>query len=545
MAAPLVVYQRLAFRFIGPETYRRKYRNLIFASVIQNCASSSGVRVRFAPSPTGFLHLGGLRTALYNYLFARSQNGSFVLRIEDTDRSRAVPGAVEKLQETLRWAEIEPDEGPAGGVYGPYIQSERLHIYHSNVKTLLRNGWAYPCFCTARRLELMKKEAARRGEPSKYDNRCRSLSQEKVQELMSKGTPYVIRLKLEPTPDPWDDMIKGPTSHNIADIEGDPILLKSDGFPTYHFANVVDDHFMGITHVLRGAEWLSSTPKHILLYKAFGWTPPKFGHLPLIVNPDGSKLSKRQDDVHVEHFRSAGYFPQAVLNYITSIGGGFGQRTQTMDLEEMCRTFNVEDVRRNAGRLDPSWLAVANRNILQERLDSNIPQVRTQLVQAVRDLVMETFGDRMCPGLLRDQILGEEYILGVVRWSLIDDRTTVLKDLVSPELSYLWVTPNPSTFDQLAEMGVEVASVLSLCLAWVKQREDFGMEALGVELKTFMKENKIKAKSFFPVIRMALTGLQQGAPLAEMISVIGRDSVILRLSTALSRLTSDRPSTDV
>ncbi|GFN87358.1 glutamate--tRNA ligase [Plakobranchus ocellatus] len=220
-----------------------------FSTKVEN-----NVRVRFAPSPTGFMHLGGLRTALYNFLFARANQGKFILRIEDTDQNRAVPGAIEKLEETLQWAQVNPDEGPsAGGSYGPYIQSQRLDLYQEHVQTLLSSGSAYRCFCSARRLELMRKEAARRGEPSRYDGKCRGLTEEAVKKNLDQGLPHTIRLKLKPTPEPWDDLIKGKCSHDIFDIEGDPILLKSDGYPTYHFANVVDDHLMRVTHVLRGS----------------------------------------------------------------------------------------------------------------------------------------------------------------------------------------------------------------------------------------------------------------------------------------------------
>ncbi|BFZ21169.1 hypothetical protein BsWGS_24208 [Bradybaena similaris] len=246
----------------GTNIYKLSYCKLRSVNRYYSSSSAQDVRVRFAPSPTGFLHLGGLRTALYNFLFARStQNGRFILRIEDTDQTRAVPGAVEKLQQALNWAGLVPDEGPGvGGKYGPYVQSQRLDIYQKNIKTLLENGWAYPCFCSARRLELTRKEAARKGEPSKYDGRCRSLSKAQMDEYQSQGMPFVVRLKLEPTLDPWDDMVKGVMSHNVHDSEGDPVLMKSDGYPTYHFANVVDDHLMKVSHVLRGSEWISSTP---------------------------------------------------------------------------------------------------------------------------------------------------------------------------------------------------------------------------------------------------------------------------------------------
>lgn len=274
-------------------------------------SSSELVRVRFAPSPTGHLHLGGFRTALYNYLWAKSHGhdrGRFILRIEDTDQTRLVPGAAEKLERILEWTGLVPDESPLkGGDFGPYVQSQRLHLYSEAVERMLESGHAYRCFCTERRLELMKRESTRLRVNHKYDRRCLTLSESEIQEKLSQGIPHTVRLKIRPFPESFSDLIYGDVSFNVFELEGDPIILKSDGFPTYHLANVVDDHWMNITHVLRGVEWQISTPKHILLYEALGWNPPKFAHLPLIVNSDGTKMSKRQNDIQVEHYKDQGY----------------------------------------------------------------------------------------------------------------------------------------------------------------------------------------------------------------------------------------------
>ena len=282
---------------------------------------SDEVRVRFAPSPTGFLHVGGLRTALFNYLFARNSGGKFILRIEDTDRARYVEGAVDNLITTLRWAGLDYDEGPVvGGDFGPYVQSERLAIYKKHVDVLLEKRVAYRCFCTPERLDAMRKEQEKKKLQPKYDRTCLSLSENEIEANLSAGKPYVVRLKV---PDnvtiKFSDIIRGDVEFASERVD-DQVLLKSDGYPTYHLANVVDDHLMNISHVIRGEEWLSSTPKHVLLYEAFGWELPKFAHLPLLLNPDRSKLSKRQGDVAVEDYRDKGYLKEALVNFVALLG---------------------------------------------------------------------------------------------------------------------------------------------------------------------------------------------------------------------------------
>ncbi|CAG5120381.1 unnamed protein product [Candidula unifasciata] len=455
--------------------------------------SIRNVRVRFAPSPTGHLHLGGLRTALYNFLYARStKDGRFILRIEDTDQTRAVPGAVDKLQEALNWAGIIPDEGPGiGGQFGPYIQVLVV--------------------CSARRLELSRKEAARRGEPSKYDGRCRSLSKAQVDEYQSQGIPFVVRLKLEPTLDSWDDMVKSEMSHNVLDSEGDPVLMKSDGYPTYHFANVVDDHLMEVSHVLRGSVGSIFCP-------------------PL---QDGTKLSKRQGDIHVEHFIASGYFPQAVLNYITSIGGGFSKKTLDLSLEQMCKSFDVSRIKSNPAQLNPLLLSESNRHILRQKAESQDQATLTELARQVRELVVNKFNERLGTGTLREQVISDENILKILRWSLQDERTSVLSDFVKPELEYLWVTPSQSNLSELVKMDNKAESLLSMFLEWVTAEENFTVDHLGAELRTFAKKHGARTSKLFMFLRMALTGLKEGPPVAEMMSVIGKDSVMLRLKTSL------------
>ena len=282
---------------------------------------NENIRVRFAPSPTGYLHVGGLRTALYNYLFARRNNGKFILRIEDTDKNRFVEGAVKNLIETLDWIGLDRDEGPSKeGEYGPYYQSQRLDIYKKYSEELINKGHAYYCFCSSERLTEIREKQQKQGLQSKYDKHCLSLTQDEINSNLQNNLPHVVRLNVQPDEKIIiDDIIRGRVEFD-SNIVDDQVLIKSDGYPTYHLANVIDDHLMKITHVIRGEEWLSSTPKHILLYDFLGWEKPMFAHLPLLLNSDRSKLSKRQGDVAVEDYRAKGYLKEALVNFVALLG---------------------------------------------------------------------------------------------------------------------------------------------------------------------------------------------------------------------------------
>lgn len=327
------------------------------------------IRVRFAPSPTGYLHIGGLRTALYNELFARKHGGKMILRIEDTDQSRYVEGAVENLLHSLKWAGVEHDEGvmidnhgrisQVGG-HGPYFQSERLEIYRQHIDQLLTSGDAYRCFCPAERLAKVRSQQQATGRPVMYDRHCREhLTAEQVAERVDEGRPHVIRLKVPALGrTDFEDAIRGLVSFPNDTID-DQVLLKSDGFPTYHLANVVDDHLMEISHVIRGEEWLPSTPKHVMLYQAFGWDIPIFAHLPLLLNPDRSKLSKRQNSVAVEDYRQQGYLPEALYNFVSLLGHNPSGDQELYVKAELIAGFELEKVNKggavfNTDKLD--WM---------------------------------------------------------------------------------------------------------------------------------------------------------------------------------------------
>ncbi|OXU22426.1 hypothetical protein TSAR_000637 [Trichomalopsis sarcophagae] len=483
----------------------------------------SHCRVRFAPSPTGYLHLGGLRTALYNYLFARSQNGAFILRIEDTDQTRVVPGAMEQLHDDLIWAGIIPDEDPIReGPFGPYIQSRRIDIYKEQVKLLLNNGSAYKCFCSERRLEMLRKEAVKERQTPKYDNRCRHLTDQEVKDKLKRGEQYCIRFKLMPTPEPFKDLIYGDIIYD-AQNEGDPVILKSDGFPTYHFANVVDDHFMEITHVLRGVEWQISTPKHLLLYKAFGWSPPQYAHLPLIINSDNTKLSKRQNDIRVEHYRKDGIFPLALVNYITAAGGGFVRDkglSHCYTYQELIKQFYINKVNVNSSKLNPDKLLEYNRLEISNLLNNE--KNHKFLVEKIITMIKQTFPDRASDGTLH---LDHAYIITTLRWA--QNRISRLSDLVNTDMKFLWI--KPAKQENCIDLKyLEMVDMLTKKLESLDDNS-FCQESLKMYLKEFAINNNVPFPAFMKTLRSLLSGLKEGPGVAEMMEILGRDATLNRL----------------
>ncbi|XP_012221982.1 nondiscriminating glutamyl-tRNA synthetase EARS2, mitochondrial isoform X2 [Linepithema humile] len=486
------------------------------------------VRVRFAPSPTGHLHLGGLRTALYNYLFARSNNGTFILRIEDTDQTRTIPGAMEKLQDDLLWAGIISEEDPIrGGPVGPYKQSSRLELYKEQVLKLLENGSAYYCFCTEKRLELLRKEAMKCGQVPKYDNRCRHFSKDEVKEMFRKNSTYCIRFKLSSTPESFNDIVYGEILHDIAKTEGDPIIIKSDGYPTYHFANVVDDHFMEISHVLRGVEWQVSTPKHIMLYKAFGWDPPIYGHLPLILNADGSKLSKRQGDIKIESFRKQGIFPLALLNYVIGAGGGFHGDKEYQNLysyQELIKRFDVNKIKSSSGKLMPEKLLEFNKleiaNLARNEKNHEF------LIEKIKKLVLEAFPERKNDGSLQ---LDDHHIITTLKWA--QNRISTLNDLVKKDLTFLWVPPSVPNIEQ-----VNCTDAIKLLNTELAEIDAINYQTCWMVsyLEDFAQKHRIPFPILMKILRSVLSGAKVGPPVAEMMEILGKDRTLLRLQRCVS-----------
>ncbi len=479
----------------------------------------NSIRVRFAPSPTGYLHVGGLRTALYNFLLARKNGGTFILRIEDTDRSRFVEGAVENLIKTLRWAGLEYDEGPMkGGEFGPYIQSERLSLYRDHVNLLLKNKKAYRCFCTPERLELMRKDQERKKSPViKYDRTCLALSPEEIQTRLDRGEPHVVRMLV---PDneiiAFDDIVRDHVEFMSAQLD-DQVLLKSDGYPTYHLANVVDDHLMGITHVIRGEEWLSSTPKHVLLYRYFGWEPPVFAHLPLLLNTDKSKLSKRQGDVAVEDYRAKGYLPEALVNFVALLGWSPGDDREVMTLDEMIRDFSLERVGKAGAVFDIEKLNWIN----QQYIRKIAPEV---LVDHVKNILDQNNLDRPADGYLRSVV------------ELMRERVVVLPDFV---LSCLYFFSDPQSYDETSRQKnwkPETSAWMRMLADRYEKLSDFTHDGTQGVLRAYAEELGIGAGKLIHPARLALTGLAGGPGLFEIIALLGKDCTARRLRRAADKL---------
>ena len=476
------------------------------------------VRVRFAPSPTGYLHVGGLRTALYNFLFARHHGGKFVLRIEDTDQSRKVEGAVENLITTLRWAGLDYDEGPdAPGEYGPYVQSERLAMYRQHATQLVDSGKAYYCFCTSERLdELRAKQTALKLAPS-YDRHCRDLPREESGRRVESGEHHVVRMKVpiggEMT---FQDLIRGKVTiaHKVLD---DQVLLKSDGFPTYHLAVVVDDHLMAITHVIRGEEWLPSTPKHVLLYQYFGWEVPEFAHLPLLLNADRSKLSKRQGDVAVEDYRAKGYLRDAIVNFVAFLGWNPGDEREIFSIDELIRDFSLERVGKAGAVFNVEKLLWLNQQHL--RL---IPPA--DLVPQVAALVAERGWDIPSHGRIERAII------------LMRERVTFIKDFV--EFSdYLFHDPEQYEPEARDKSWPEGASQRVTELATrIGTLTTFDHPTIEAALKGLAGDLQVKPGLLVDPARYAISGRSVGPGLYELMEFLGKDSVLRRMHRAVEVL---------
>ncbi|KAF7662362.1 hypothetical protein LDENG_00237350 [Lucifuga dentata] len=515
--------------FHGPTILRNTRTKVQFNAAGTRCCSTDQgeVRVRFAPSPTGFLHLGGLRTALYNYIFAKKYGGSFILRLEDTDQSRLVPGAAESIEDMLEWASIPPDESPRrGGPVGPYLQSQRLDLYTQTALQLVERGQGYYCFCSPQRLELLKKEALKTGQTPRYDNRCRHLRADQVQGKLAHGTPHVIRFRLEEGVEPFQDLIFGWNRHEVAQVEGDPVVIKADGFPTYHLANIVDDHYMKISHVLRGSEWLISTSKHLLMYRALGWQPPTFGHLPLLMNKDGSKLSKRQGDIFIQSFQRDGVLPEALLDITTNCGSGFNTSRMGRRLDELISEFNPSKITTHSALLDLEKMPDFNRIHLQQRIEDE--EQCDLLVKHLQHQIQQVHAAE----IQDKEVLHEDYIRRVLH--LRKGHITSLKQLTSPAYSYLWVRPSFSS-QQVAALTSEAQHIASLVLRLIEEQgEKLAVDHLSKDLKALAQQIKAtKYREVMKLLRLALSGLQQGPSVAEMMVSLGPTEISHRFQKLL------------
>lgn len=476
----------------------------------------STIRVRFAPSPTGFLHVGGLRTALYNYLFARKHGGVFILRIEDTDRNRYVPGAVENLIRTLRWAGLQYDEGPVtGGSRGPYIQSERLARYKECAEQLVRNGKAYYDFTDQEEDEEQEKSAE--GEQPKITRRATLLSGDEIRRRLEAGEPAAVRMRV---PDgatiAFDDVIRGHVEF-ASDLVNDQVILKSDGYPTYHLANVVDDHFMGVTHVIRGEEWLPSTPKHVLLYDYFGWEKPVFAHLPLLLNPDRTKLSKRQGDVAVEDYQKKGYLPDALVNFIALLGWNPGDEREIFTLEELTREFSLERVGKSGAVFNIDKLNSVNKLYLRTKKDQ-------ELVSVVRPVLEES-------GIAG---LSDDYLGHVVR--LTKERVTTLRDFKETGDFFF---ADPVCYDEEARKKnwkAESPKYVAAVLEALRSLEGFAAAAIEEAVRKTAEQLGVGPGKLIHPVRLATTGKSTGPGLFELMEVLGKETCVRRLERALQAL---------
>lgn len=481
----------------------------------------SEVRVRFAPSPTGDPHVGNIRTALFNYLYARHTGGKFIVRIEDTDQVRLKEGSDKAIFDSLRWLGLSWDEGPdKGGNFAPYRQSERLDLYKKHAFELVEKGMAYFCFCSSERLENMRQvqEAAKKA--PMYDRKCLSLTSEEIKTKIAAGEPYVIRLKVpRDGMTEFDDLIRGRVvfENNVID---DQVLLKSDGFPTYHLACIIDDHYMKITHVIRAEEWISSTPKHIILYNAFGWEPPKFAHLPMVLAPDRSKLSKRHGATGVKQFAGLGYLPEALVNYLAFLGWAPQDEREIFSLEGLGKEFELERVNKAGAVFDINKLDWYNGYY-------------------IRHITTADLAKRVLPFLEKANIKTEYNDYLVETTALIQERMKSLQEapelldffFMEPEYEKELLIPKKSDIETTKKALVKCREVLSELQVWEH-------DALEAALRKAATDMSLKSGQILWPLRSALTGKSASPGAFEVTLVLGKEACLKRIDKALEKLSA-------
>lgn len=476
------------------------------------------IRLRFAPSPTGFLHIGNFRVALFDYLIAKSLNGELILRIEDTDSKREVEGAAQKLIKVLDDFNIKFDEGPhIGGPHAPYTQSERLDIYKKYTDQLLEEGKVYRCFCTEDRLAEMRSEQEANKQAPRYDRLCRSLSKEESDRRAANGEPYVIRQKmpLEGKVSVHDEL-RGDITFDVADLD-DQVLIKSNGVPTYQFANVIDDHTMEISHVTRGDEWLSSYPKNILLYQALGWEPPKFIHFPLVLNKEGGKLSKRKGDVFVEDYLTKGYLPEAIINFCALLGWHGKDDKEIYSLEELAKAFNIAGLGASPAIFDLERLDFFNGYYIRQK--------------SITELAA------LCRPYLNNISIDQSQLEKII--GLAQDRMKKLSDVV--ELTSFIFTDN-------LEYDSDLLIWKSLSLEEVKNNlkeakgllekvtgEEWNKAYLESYLMEYIKSNDKKVGDYLWPLRVSLSGLKNSPGPFEIADALGKDKTLQRIEAAINK----------
>ena len=497
------------------------------------------VRVRFAPSPTGPLHIGGVRTALYNYLFAKKNSGTFILRIEDTDQARFVEGAEEYIMESLEWCGIIVDEGiREGGNYGPYRQSDRKTIYRQYADNLIDKGDAYYAFDTPEKLETLRRESEKAGKTFIYNAEIRkklinsvSLKEPEWREKLDKGEPYVIRYKMPYNEDiRFDDIIRGHIVVNTGTLD-DKVLFKSDGMPTYHLANIVDDHLMKISHVIRGEEWLPSLPLHILLYRSFGWDPPLFAHLPLLLKPDGKgKLSKRDGDKMgfpvfplfwpygetSKGYREDGYYPDSFINMLALLGWNPGTEQELFSMDELINSFSIDRVGKSGSRFDPEKAKWFNHQYLQTKTNNQIAIEFREFLRARGYHV---------------DIIRLESLVGMVK-----ERVSFVKDIWE-QTDFFFKAPEIYDQEVVKKRWKEDSSRLLMELrSLLEKATDFSASATEPVIKVWIEKNGYNTGEIMNAFRLVIVGALRGPHIFDIISWIGKDETLKRIDTGVALL---------
>ncbi len=487
---------------------------------------------RFAPSPTGYLHVGGLRTALYAYLMAKKSGGRFLLRIEDTDQARTVEGGVENIARSLAWAGIIPDEGiqldengaiTETGHNGPYTQSLRLNLYKKYAEELVEKGFAYPCFCSSERLEEVKNQRQADKLPPGYDGLCKTLSKEEVEAKLKAGDKHVIRLSMpEVGASVFEDLIRGKVSFQYSDVD-DQVLLKSDGFPTYHLAVVVDDHHMEVTHVIRGEEWISSTPKHLYLYECFGWDAPHFAHLPLLLNSDRSKLSKRQGDVAVMDYKEKGYLPEALLNFVAFLGWNPGDERELFTLKELVEEFSLRNVNKSGAIFNLEKLDWYNHEYLKKLSKEEF----------------ESYVDNFMPAVAKESDNYKE-VLPRLLGTLIEriEKGTDITETYEENISYFFTKPNiqdesmiiwKSLKDDTEGLPKTKQYLAEACVILEGLEDDKWNDKEAIKDAVWPLTDKYGRGEVLWPLRVSLSGREKSPDPFELCFILGKEEVLRRI----------------
>jgi glutamyl-tRNA synthetase len=494
------------------------------------------IRDRYAPSPTGLQHVGGIRTALFNYLFARSRGGKFILRLEDTDRSRSDALYVQNLYDTFDWLGIRWDEGPdadqrsGGGPFAPYVQSERTELYAKYAEELVRMDRAYYCFCSAERIDRIRqeREAARSSETG-YDRYCRSIPTEEAVRRASAGEAYTVRLKIplgETTR--FHDQLLGDIEWKNDDVNPDPVLLKSDGFPTYHLANVIDDHLMEISHVLRAQEWLASTPLHVIMYRSFGWEPPRYCHLPMVMGQDGKKLSKRHGATSIDEFRRQGYLPEALINYVALLGASYEEGKDMYSLAELEKLFSIDKLNKAPAVFDYKRLEWFNGQYIRMKSDAELAA-----------LCLPTAAAKGLFGADGAEPSAEQRSLFTAAMPLIRERLTFLHE-AADKIAYLFGEPPLPAAQEFIPKKSDLAETVNLLRLGRGLARPLAEAADDADAEAFIKEqaekNAVKLGDLMMPLRVAITGSRVSPPLFGSLRLLGAERSLARVDKALRLL---------